>query len=367
VSSTVATSSVEQTITEWQQIIRTSDRIHVRGHQSKTAMHGVPTATHVIDTQQLSGITSYDPQEFVVSVLAGTPVAELQASLLDKGQYLPFDPLLANRGATIGGTVAANANGPGRFRFGGVRDFLIGARFIDGSGNDLRTGGKVVKNAAGFDYPKLLVGSRGQLGLLCELTFKVFPRPQSFATLECSFPSLDQAIDAMTRLANGPYDIEAIDLVPSQASNFTLAIRLGGLADAISRRVERLAQVVPGAASVERDRERDYWDRVNNFEWAAPLGEWSVLKIPITVDRISDLEQCLAPFDVRRRYSVAGNVAWIAVESSQKVLLLEKLSSGTQFPWRVQSFLGEPVMKDPLSSVFGRLIRSTLDPLGKFV
>ena len=127
-------------------------------------------------------------------MLAGTRVSEVVATLGEQGQYLPFDPLLADSGATIGGTVASNASGPGRFRFGGIRDFLLGVRFVDGRGNCIRGGGQVVKNAAGFDYPKLLVGSQGKLGLIYELTFKVFPRPESYATLISRFDRLGRCV-----------------------------------------------------------------------------------------------------------------------------------------------------------------------------
>ena len=105
-----------------------------------------------------------------------TPVAEIERRLAAHGQYLPFEPPLAGCGATLGGTVASGLNGPGRYRYGGVRDFLLGGTFVDGEGRLVRGGGKVVKNAAGFYLHHLLLGSLGRLGIFVELTFKVFPR-----------------------------------------------------------------------------------------------------------------------------------------------------------------------------------------------
>src|SRR5207253_308179 len=134
-------------------------------------------------TAGLRGITEYDPSEFTFTAGAGTPVREIVAALAERGQYLPFDPMLADAGATLGGTVAAGLSGPGRFRFGGLRDFILGVQFVDGEGRVLRMGGKVVKNAAGFDLPKFFVGSVGRFGILTELTFKVFPRPVATRTL----------------------------------------------------------------------------------------------------------------------------------------------------------------------------------------
>src|SRR5439155_368623 len=132
---------------------------------------------------RLSGIVEYEPSEFTFTALAGTPLKAIIAALAERGQYLPFDPPLADAGATLGGTIAAGLSGPGRVRFGGLRDFILGVRFVDGEGRILRMGGKVVKNAAGFDLPKFFVGSAGRFGVLAEITFKVFPRPAATRTL----------------------------------------------------------------------------------------------------------------------------------------------------------------------------------------
>ena len=142
-----------------------------------------------VSTSGLSGILEYDASEFTFTALAGTPVREIAAALKERGQYLPFDPMLAEAGATLGGTVAAGLSGPGRFRFGGIRDFILGVRFVDGAGRLLRMGGKVVKNAAGFDLPKFFVGSLGRFGVLAELTFKVFPRGAATLTLRLDAPA----------------------------------------------------------------------------------------------------------------------------------------------------------------------------------
>ena len=108
----------------------------------------------------LNGVLEYEPSEFTFTALAGTPVRDIAAILAERGQYLPFDPMLVGAGSTLGGTVASGLSGPGRFRFGGLRDFILGVRFVDGGGRLLRLGGKVVKNSAGFDVPKFFVGRR---------------------------------------------------------------------------------------------------------------------------------------------------------------------------------------------------------------
>ena len=158
----------------------------VRGHRcvlpsgggTKPALSRLPEGVVRLDLRGLSGMVEYEPgMNSHSTALAGTPLSVIKAELAKHGQYLPFDPPLAAEGATLGGTVAAGLSGPGRLRYGGVRDFIVGVQWVDGSGELIRGGGKVVKNAAGFDFPKLFTGSMGRLGVLVEMTFKVFPAP----------------------------------------------------------------------------------------------------------------------------------------------------------------------------------------------
>ena len=346
-------------IGELQQTIRRSQRVHVVGSQSKTGFHCESNDAVRISTQGLTGVVSYDPQEFVITVMSGTLVTEVIAVLAEQGQYLPFDPLLSSRLATIGGTVCANSAGSGRFRFGGIRDFLIGVRFIDGRGNCIRGGGQVVKNAAGFDYPKLMVGSRGTLGLVYELTFKVFPRPESFVTVISQFSELNSALVCMNQLASSAMDLEAIDLVPNRVRGgvYELVVRLGGIATAIPNRVTRLQKWFPAACVLHGADDSKYWVDSSDMAW---VSDTTLLKLPITSSAIPELEQLLAAESVVRRYCVGGNVAWIAG------------------PWRSdwpkkygvpQVFLGKeiPNSEVPKAGPFGIAIKRALDPEMKLV
>jgi FAD/FMN-containing dehydrogenase len=136
----------------------------------------------VIGLGALTGLTAYDPAECVVTALAGTPVRHLADTLAAYGQYLPWDPPIAGDGATVGGMIASGLSGPGRYRYGGVRDFVIGARVVDGRGRLIASGGQVVKNAAGFLLHHALVGSAGRLGVIAEVSLKVFPRAEATRT-----------------------------------------------------------------------------------------------------------------------------------------------------------------------------------------
>jgi len=361
----VPTHSNNESIPELQELVRRSTKVHVCGSRTKSGFHPladgpVNLSTVNLSTESLQGIVSYDPQEFVITMLSGTKVSDVVTILAKQGQYLPFDPLFASSQATIGGTVACNAAGPGRFRFGGIRDFILGVRFIDGRGNCIRGGGQVVKNAAGFDYPKLMVGSQGKLGLVYELTFKVFPRPESFATVLSRFASLEPALTCMNQLASSAIDVEAIDLIPgSEATGgFDLAIRIGGIASAIPNRLTRLQQVV-SAFLILKDHEDDsFWQAASNFDWVPDSG--LLLKLPITPKMIPELERQWKGNSIHRRYSVGGNVAWIATESNAEGL--DRFAGA-------QAYLGQPnkISDHGKPGPFGQAIKRALDPELKFV
>lgn len=351
----------ETLIRQWQELLCSSAQVVVAGGQTKQPRCTIDRTSAVIQSGLLAGIVAYDPQEFIFTARAGTKVADIRALLEAHQQYLPFDPLLVDRGATLGGTVACNASGPGRFRYGGIRDFILGVRFLDGCGRDLNTGGKVVKNAAGFDYPKLMVGSRGSLGILLEITFKVFPKPEKFASMTCSFASLDAAIQGLQRLAASPLDLEAIDLVPDNGPRrkYLLQLRFGGAANAISSRLSRLVHEFPQAEILDDQQARHLWNGVAVFSWA---GNDPVIKIPITCGAIPAIEEFCRSRDLRRRYSVAGNVAWIAGPNLEPVM----------DRWRVRHFfMNAPADLPPqrlhAPGPFAMAIQRALDPKKKFL
>ena len=173
----------------------TSTLLRVRGGGSKDFV-GSSLQGEVLDTRALSGIVSYEPTELVVTVQAGTPLAELEAALLEKNQCLPFEPphFGAADEATVGGMVATGLSGPARASAGAVRDYVLGARFINGRGEHLTFGGQVMKNVAGYDVSRLVAGSWGTLGVLTEVSLKVLSFAPCEATLVCDLaqaPALD--------------------------------------------------------------------------------------------------------------------------------------------------------------------------------
>lgn len=151
--------------------------LHIVGGGSKVGLGGVPRGSP-LSTSALSGIVDYDPAELVVTVRAGTPLAVLQGELARHGQMLPFEPPYWS-GATVGGVIASGISGPRRPFAGSVRDALLGVRLLDGRGQVLQFGGRVMKNVAGFDLFRLQAGAWGRLGVVLEASFRVLPRPES--------------------------------------------------------------------------------------------------------------------------------------------------------------------------------------------
>ena len=182
--------------------------LRLRGAGSKD-FWGQSLTGQVLDTRAYRGIVSYEPSELVVTVRAGTPLVELEAALAEQGQCLAFEPPHFSPGATVGGMVAAGLSGPARATAGAVRDFILGARFINGLGEHLTFGGQVMKNVAGYDVSRLLAGSWGTLGLITEVSLKVLPLPPAEATLMCAGLAQGAALDLLHRWGGQPLPLNA--------------------------------------------------------------------------------------------------------------------------------------------------------------
>jgi glycolate oxidase FAD binding subunit len=155
----------------------------VIGGGNSKSFYGGAIVGEAIDMRTYSGIIDYQPRELVLTVRAGTPLAEIERVMEAESQLLPFEPPQFAEGATIGGTVATGLSGPRRAYTGAVRDFVLGTRIIDGKGDDLHFGGRVIKNVAGYDVSRLMTGAMGTLGVLLDISFKVLPKPTAEATL----------------------------------------------------------------------------------------------------------------------------------------------------------------------------------------
>jgi glycolate oxidase FAD binding subunit len=193
---------------------------------------GDPAIEHVLDTTSLNGIVSYEPSELVVTAQAGTPLAELEALLATKGQCLPFEPPhFGEKAATVGGMVAAGLSGPARASVGGVRDYVLGLELLNGRAELLRFGGTVMKNVAGYDVSRLMVGAMGTLGLITEVSLKVLPVATAEATLRFVMDEAS-AIHQLNTWAGQPLPLNASSWV-IDAGVPTLYLRLRGAVAAV--------------------------------------------------------------------------------------------------------------------------------------
>ena len=179
----------------------------IRGGGSKD-FYGQSLTGDVLDMSGYSGVVSYEPSELVVTVRAGTPLAELEALLAGQGQCLPFEPPHFGRAATVGGMVASGLNGPARASAGAVRDYVLGAVILNGRGEQLHFGGQVMKNVAGYDVSRLMAASLGTLGVLLEVSLKVLPVPPAESTLAFEF-SEAQALAQLNRWGGLPLPVNA--------------------------------------------------------------------------------------------------------------------------------------------------------------
>lgn len=357
-----------ESIQDLQEIVCEHSRVQPHGGKSKTALSASREGALQLDLTGLAGLLEYQPAEFTFTALAGTRLAEVEQALAQHGQYLPFDPPFGGRGATLGGTVAAGLSGAGRYRSGGVRDFILGVRYVDAQGQVVRGGGKVVKNAAGFDLPKLMVGSLGRFGVLVELSFKVFPRPAATATVRVNFSGLSPALETLVKLTRAPLDLQALELLPEAApGNLTpataLLARIGGKPDSFPVRLERLQSLLGGGEALNGPDEAALWQAAGEFAWL-PEG-WRLVKVPLTPARLVEFDARLAQAGALRRYSSGAALAWVGWH--KELSELEALLNACELSGLV--VLG-PAEKARLGlqpgAAFERRVKQALDPAGKF-
>ena len=221
--------------------------LRIRGGGTKDFYGGVSSG-EALDIGALEGISSYEPSELVVTARGGTLLQELERTLEEQGQCLPFEPPRFQPGGTVGGMVAAGLSGPSRASAGGVRDFVLGATLLNGRGEVLTFGGQVMKNVAGYDVPRLLAGSLGVLGVICEVSLKVLPIAPATTTLRFEFDQAE-ALQALHGWAAQPLPINA-----SAWWDGMLVVRLRGARAAVDAACAKL-----GGERVEDAMATPFW------------------------------------------------------------------------------------------------------------
>ena len=234
----------------------------IRGGGTRTI--GRPAEGDDLDVSGLSGITLYEPGALTLVAQAGTPVAEIEATLAGQNQRLAFEPsdmtgLLGTSGAsTIGGVIASNTSGPRRIQAGAARDFALGVRFVDGAGQVIKNGGRVMKNVTGYDLVKLMAGSYGTLGVLTEVSLKVLPAVEAQVTLVLRGQTAVDGVRAMSAALGSPYEVSGAAWVDGD-----VWLRLEGFADSVAYRAQALTDVLRAFGDVNYVADAD-WTRVRD-------------------------------------------------------------------------------------------------------
>ena len=338
---------------ELAEAVRSAPRVLAVGAGTKPRLSQVGSDVVRIATTKLSGIIEYEPSEFTFTALAGTTVREIAATLAKRGQYMPFDPMLLQAGATIGGTVAAGMSGPGRWRFGGLRDFILGVRFVDGTGRLVRMGGKVVKNAAGFDIPKFFVGGLGRFGAMAEITFKVFPKPAASITFQVATKDPAAKARVIQAVTNTRWELDAVEAPVSEAVVF---LRLGGPAASLEALSNEIMTQFPGHV-IPEENAVEVWRRVGEFAWSQPLP--TLGKVALTPARVVEFTGWVqSQTGARGWIGAAGNVGFIA----------RRDGDFAASPWPGIVLRGEgPLWLGPRSDpAISRAVKAALDPDQRF-
>lgn len=281
-----------------------------------------------LSTSALSGITLYEPTEMVISAKAGTPLSEVQKKLSDNRQMFTFEPmdhrrLLGVEGEpTIGAIVAGNISGPRRIFGGAARDSLIGVRFVNGKGEVIKNGGRVMKNVTGLDLVKLQAGAWGTLGLLTEVTFKLLPAPERQATLMIEGLSDEAGVSALCLAAGTPFEPTGIAHLPAGvgADTARTVMRVEGFSKQVDYRLTQLKKALSefGQASKIEGYEHDVlWADIRDVEFLAEPRDKAVWKLsmrptsaPNTVEVIKQAVECEYYFDW------SGGLVWLAVDEA---------------------------------------------------
>ncbi|MDP3539249.1 MAG: glycolate oxidase subunit GlcE [Azonexus sp.] len=319
--------------------------LRIRGAGSKD-FYGGMLAGDVLDVAGYRGIVAYEPTELYVTAKCGTPLVDIEAALAEKGQMLAFEPPHFSC-ATIGGCVAAGLSGPRRQQAGAVRDFVLGVKLLDGTGQILDFGGQVMKNVAGYDVSRLLAGSMGTLGVLAEVTLKVLPKPVAEKTLVFEMSEVD-AIARLNQWGGQPLPISASFWHAGQ-----LWLRLSGARAAVEAATGKLG----GSAAVDGEK---HWFSVREQTHPAFAGNilWR-LALPSKTSPLG--------LDGLRAIEWGGALRWVAGESEALREIAAKAGGHAvlyRAPESMRCREGAFAPLSPALLALHRRLKKTFDPKG---
>ena len=355
--------------------------LEILGSGSRRGLGRPVRAGHALDLSGLSGVIAYEPEELVLTALAGTPMELIRAMLAERGQHLAFEPPV---GGTLGGLVASGLAGPRRISAGSARDHTLGIAGISGRAEAYKGGGKVVKNVTGYDVPKLMAGSFGTLTALTEITVKVLPAPEDTATLLLFGLDDGAAVAMLDRALRSPYEVSGAAHLPAAvaarsgvsavagAGGAVTLVRLEGFGPSVAARVTMLREELRADEMLGRDGSLVLWREVRD---GAGLGEaaadgphlWK-LSVPPSAGP-STVEAIRRTLDVEVFYDWGGGLVWLSAPPDSEATIRSALSAGghatlVRAPEAVRAAtevfqpLPEPLM------ALSRRVKESFDPKG---
>ena len=319
------------------------------------AFYGRKVVGETLSTREHRGITEYDPVELIVSVRTGTPLRELEAALAANGQMLPCEPPHFGEDATVGGMIATGLSGPRRPWAGSVRDFVLGTRVITRQGSEQRFGGQVMKNVAGYDLSRLMVGAQGTLGLLTEVSMKVLPLPGASHSLHLDMP-LAEALVKLSEWGRQPLPITAAAWLDG-----ALHLRLEGGPSSVAATAERLGG---------DELKPDFWAALNEQRLAFFANDDSRALWRLSLPHHTPVLELPGVNDADVLYDWGGAQRWLRSDLDAATLReVVSRAGGHATCWR--SANGQPVDEPftPLAPVLAKYhqnLKAELDPKGIF-
>ncbi|WIG52170.1 MAG: Glycolate dehydrogenase, FAD-binding subunit GlcE [Afipia sp.] len=300
----------------------------VSGTGSKSGIGRPNEDATTLTTQRMQGVSIYEPTELVMGALPGTLLSAINETLAAQGQMLPFEPmdyqplLGGGRGPTIGGIVAGNISGPRRIMAGACRDSLIGVRLVNGRGDIVKSGGRVMKNVTGLDLVKLNCGAWGTLGVFSEVIFKVLPKPECASSLVLRGLSDATAIAALTTALGSPFSVSAAAHLPKEVVPEPLTVvRIEGFAPSVAYgcgQIAKLWRPYGKADLLEGQASADTWTDVRDARWLADPAESAIWRLSLAPSKAPGIVTCIKrALDVRHFYDWGGGLVWLAVNASE--------------------------------------------------
>ncbi|MDE2364309.1 MAG: glycolate oxidase subunit GlcE [Hyphomicrobiales bacterium] len=296
----------------------------IEGGGTRKALGRPAQSERTLSLAKMNAIVFYEPGEMVFCAQGGVPVESIEAMLAERGQMLPFEPvdhrrLYGSSGApTIGAVAACNISGPRRISHGAARDSLIGLRLVNGAGEAIKTGGRVMKNVTGLDLVKLSCGAHGTLGVLAEATFKVLPRPEASATLVIRNLDDERAVQALSQALGSPFEVSGAAHLPAGIGgpDARTLLRVENFKPSVEYRIGELRKIVGGDVILYDEETRALWRDIRDCAFFAAPDPRAIWRVSTAPSRGADLVRLVRKSgEAAHFFDWGGGLVWLAVDA----------------------------------------------------